>query len=46
MMSVVTKDFLDPGSAQFRDLQHSSIQSSRYPERTICGFVNGKNAFG
>jgi hypothetical protein len=29
MMSVVTKDFLDPGSAQFRDLQHPSKQSSR-----------------
>lgn len=46
LISVVTKDLLDPTAAQFRGLQHPSGQYTLHPERTICGFVNGKNAFG
>lgn len=44
MYAVVTADFLDPGSAQFKGLTRSS--PGYRPERTICGFVNAKNSFG
>lgn len=44
MYAVVTADFLDPESAQFKGLTRSS--PGYRPERTICGFVNAKNSFG
>lgn len=44
LMRIVTQDFKDPLSAQFRGLRRPG--EGFMPQRRICGFVNGKNTFG
>ncbi|TCP43948.1 hypothetical protein [Rhodovulum marinum] len=43
----VTRDFLDPNSAQFRNLRVVDVTlANGQHERRVCGEVNGKNAMG
>ena len=37
--SAVSRNFFDPNSAEFRDIE-------KYPDNSSCGYVNGKNKFG
>lgn len=44
---IVTKDFKDPGSAQFRnDVAYSLPKPKDEKDIVVCGEVNGKNSFG
>ena len=45
--STVTRDFFDPGSAQFRNVRAADITTTDgISERRVCGEVNGKNRMG
>ena len=45
--SVVTRDFNDPASAQFRNIRAADVTlESGKRERRVCGEVNGKNLYG
>lgn len=43
----VTRDFLDPESARFRDIRAVDVTlANGKHEKRVCGEVNGKNAMG
>ncbi|MBU3261737.1 hypothetical protein KPG71_17050 [Roseovarius sp. PS-C2] len=45
--SEVTQDFLDPFSAQFRNIRAVDVSlANGQQERRVCGEVNGKNRMG
>jgi Pyridine nucleotide-disulphide oxidoreductase, dimerisation domain/Pyridine nucleotide-disulphide oxidoreductase len=41
--TLITRDFKDPGSAQFRNL---FISGKGIHFKTLCGEINGKNSYG
>lgn len=47
IQSAVTRDFYDPGSAQFRSIRVVDVTlKDGTRERRVCGEVNGKNLMG
>ena len=45
--SAITRDFLDPGAAQFRDeVIYRKLSRDGLPYFSVCGQVNGKNQMG
>lgn len=45
--SSITNDFLDPDSAQFRNIRAVEVSlANGSKERRVCGEVNGKNSAG